>query len=989
MAEKAPWPDSTPEEDAAYALEAQMWDMEFVRDVVEQGGPQVAEYVDPEKAQLIPTRGRQYNVQGIYRPADEEKSLMEIERYAPIARELELAGREAPGPDTAAVVGGASATPQIWAHEFGHRRVHHEGGGGNERWRLIHDAFRSNTPTEWADAVMRWRSWNRRRFDRDPDIKNYRDIEQHLKETIATNRNYLLNAEVEAREAQSDVPKKREGFFTIESFRKDQEEQMEFRAKSWSIEKYNADIKRLEEKKASGGKVTMPSKTPEQARLMHAVASGWTPSRMKSPPSRAVAQEFVDADRKYSGGFAENRYWVGGLAPMSKVNAGYKGSLDNPLREFRRGGRTRRNGGGSGGVDLGGLTESPYTYEEQVKRDAFLNMDIQPKGVISTALYNIQQRNLAPPEPTIAATSGTAVTGPSGSDVTVYSGPRMTSGRRGTGRRGRGGRRNGGGRGGRGGGGAGGGGGGGATPPPVEQDPASYIGAAAPAADRESPYRDELRAHQAKIAATLGSARGGHVNYYQEGGDVSPEHPEGPNPHNPKTSPYQHKLWESEHHIDPPEPEEVVGDEVAEPGFLEKWFGITPTPPDATAEYLESIEQARGGRVGYQAGGRVMPPPVGGVPPWIEPVGSGPGFSLPEPEPEQGYQFGGMAARMGPAMRGAGRMMPGGGMPRGGVMGGQYRGVPPQRGGVQRGAPPGGGGWRAAIERGRQQRGAAPTGGLAAMMQRAQQQQAGAQPGAGTQGGFMAQLRQMQQQQAGGAQPGARGFLSRAARGDYGPGTTTRLPPGIDPRAVAADPQGWARHQQEAARRGMDDLGTGGVMGGQYDPGRIQLPGPSGPGQIPDWRQRGTIYDPSADPVVQQRKMLEGRIGRFPPPGGGGNPNRGRPGWDQIGDMGPIIGGGRRPGKPRPGPGMMPPGEEGGGIPGGPRVPPNMRGYLQKQRMMNRPPANVGGAQQQRVGMQDQQGALARAMQRGTGRAPPSRRFGRGRAGAGRGFQQR
>jgi hypothetical protein len=56
-------------------------------------------------------------------------------------------------------------------------------------------------------------------------------------------------------------------------------------------------------------------------------------------------------------------------------------------------------------------------------------------------------------------------------------------------------------------------------------------------------------------------------------------------------------------------------------------------------------------------------------------------------------------------------------------------------------------------------------------------------------------------------------------------------------------------------------------------------------------------------------------------------------------------------------------------------VPPNQRGFLQKQRMMNRPPSNVGGGVN-RVGQQDQQGALSRAMQRGTGRRPMSRRGG-------------
>ncbi len=69
------------------------------------------------------------------------------------------------------------------------------------------------------------------------------------------------------------------------------------------------------------------------------------------------------------------------------------------------------------------------------------------------------------------------------------------------------------------------------------------------------------------------------------------------------------------------------------------------------------------------------------------------------------------------------------------------------------------------------------------------------------------------------------------------------------------------------------------------------------------------------------------------------------------------------------------------GMTGGPRVPPSMRGMLQRERMMNRPrrgipgPAGAGGAPN-RVGQSDQQGGLARALQRGTGRPPMSRRQG-------------
>ena len=678
----------------------------------------------------------------------------------------------------------------------------------------------------------------------------------------------------------------------------------------------------------------MPSKTPKQAKFMRAIAHGWTPSRMKSPPSRAVAQEFVEADRKYSGGFAENRYWTGGLAAMDEAHAGYKrGSLDFKWQEggdvdyeengMRRGGRTRRNGGGAGGLGGLGATESPYTYEEQVKRDAFLNMDIQPNGTYSTMLYNLQQQNLPSPEPTIAG-----ATGPSGAEVTV--GPRLAGPRRGGRRGGRGGRRNGGGPGP----GPGPGPGGPGTAPPriIPTDPASYIGVSAEEKEalKQSPYRDQLREHKAKIAATLGSARGGHVNYYQEGGAARAGHPEdvgkkGPNPWDPEEDTAAYNYWETRFHQEPPPPEEIVEDEVAEPGFLERWFGVKPEPANIakTEEYLESINQARGGRVGYQTGGLAIAAPRGGVPPWIEPTG----------EPVQGYQFGGGARR---------------GMP--------YRGVPPQRGMMRRGA---GGDPRAMAGRmrgmaGRQRgmmqpgRAAPQRGGLAAMMQ-ARQQQAGAQPGGG---GILARIREAQQQQAGGA-------------GGITPGG-----PGYDP----GGPGTWA---------GRGGIPGGGMPGGnRYPPGYNNEAGiAQGPIEgLPPMRSPGdVIYDD------------------FTPGGGGGIHGRGRD-YDPTGGRGTIPPWKRPPGgriAPPPGkfprqpvqpggpggpfPGGRPPG---GGFPiqGGARVPPNMRGYLQKMRMQNRPPSGPVGGGGNRVGMADQQGALARAMQKGTGRAPTSRRmaFGRG-----------
>lgn len=241
--EKAPWPDSTEAEDAAYALEKQMWDFEFQRAVVDQGGPQLAGYVDPEKARLLGVGN--FNLQGMYSPPD-AKSIMDNERYGLITDQLKARNIEPPGPDTVSAVGASNANPQIWAHEFGHRRDELLHGGGRERNRLIHDAFRSDSPFEWAAAVNRWYAYNKVRFNKDDDINTFTDVEHHLKEAIASNRNALLQTEVDAREAEGDVPMRREGMFQTESLHRDQEDQMERRSNSWSLEEYNKLIKNME-----------------------------------------------------------------------------------------------------------------------------------------------------------------------------------------------------------------------------------------------------------------------------------------------------------------------------------------------------------------------------------------------------------------------------------------------------------------------------------------------------------------------------------------------------------------------------------------------------------------------------------------------------------------------------------------------------------------------------------------------------------------------
>lgn len=736
----------------------------------------------------------------------------------------------------------------------------------------------------------------------------------------------------------------------------------------------------------------MPSKTPKQAKFMRAVAHGWKPSRMKSPPSRAVAREFVEADRKYSGGFAENRYARGGLAFMNEVDSNSERA--RPLRGFQL-------GGGTAGI-------AGMYRRAQEMAEGSQDPEESPYGIeAGTTQQMLDRMGWSGPMGYLKLTSGlrqagwTPASGSGDGDLanTMWYPPEGTL--------------------------TGGDGEGGPPPRIIPTDPASYIGISAEEKEalKESPYREQLREHKAKIASTLGSARGGHVNYYQEGGAARSGHPEdtgakGPNPHDPVKEPAAYKYWESRFHKEPPPPEEVAA--APAPEKVPWYMRIAGYGSEEEAAEVDDVVtgaqtgQAYGGRVRYQLGGLAIAAPAGGVPPWISPTGSGPGYMEEE---AQGYQFGGIADRFNPPTAApaggpvpqslAGRAAPdmGGpapvmqrqmeqaqsafnpqtGGPRGGVMGGQYRGVPPQRGMISRGAPPGGGSQR----------------GFMGMMNRARQQAS-----------------------AGQNVPGYNRYLEM----QRGPGQSTRIPiqPGGTPQGALAQMYGQAQQQQRGARPGFRDPMSGG-RGGQYgyegDPSQPGYDDRSYEDFVAQQRQQGNVSGLPGITDEVLRSRYEGRNanqgaiftsgpgapgGGMASPGGGmytdpNHPFYSPPGsggsFDMGGNYTPPTSGflaghdptGGRPwgggrGKPRPGPGMMPPGEEGGGIPGGPRVPPNMRGYLQKQRMMNRPPANVGGGAN-RVGMQDQQGALSRAMQRGTGRAPPSRRFGRGRAGRGRGFE--
>lgn len=179
--------------------------------------------------------------------------------------------------------------------------------------------------------------------------------------------------------------------------------------------------------------------------------------------------------------------------------------------------------------------------------------------------------------------------------------------------------------------------------PPTGAPPVTPID---PRAGRDTPYSQALRAHRARVAASLGVPAGGYagggaVTGYQEGGAARPGHAEGPNPY-PEGS-ARWKLWERKHHIDPaPPPEPEAEAEEEERGWLSRLLGVETERQTRTERELEELEEARGGYIqNYQTGGlatamgaamdryrgapgmgvarnRFRAPPRGGVPPTIQ-----------------------------------------------------------------------------------------------------------------------------------------------------------------------------------------------------------------------------------------------------------------------------------------------------------------------------------------------------------------------------------
>jgi hypothetical protein len=237
LAQAAPWKGATPAENAAYAQQAELGDADFEREVVQQGGPSLEGHVDADRAHTLNTSG--YNVRGIYMPEGEPMSDKEKEHFAPILNEAKISEFE---PGNAYALGGHNAKPDIWAHEFDHRRQDVEELSpwlGKEKSATLMQAFRADSQEEWYEAVRVWHAYNQGKFQEKG--QTLLDVEEHLKGMLDSWGADLVKIEVDARESRGDRPKDQPGrFWGMDKgdLRKDAEEQAAKRAKSHDLQAF-------------------------------------------------------------------------------------------------------------------------------------------------------------------------------------------------------------------------------------------------------------------------------------------------------------------------------------------------------------------------------------------------------------------------------------------------------------------------------------------------------------------------------------------------------------------------------------------------------------------------------------------------------------------------------------------------------------------------------------------------------------------------------
>lgn len=249
----APWEGATAEEDHAYSQQVEFGNMEFEADVRHAMGPVGAEYIDADRARMI--RGS-WTLQGLHVPDefnyDDERYEKTIERYGPVMQRAD-ATLEA---DMVYAVGTHNARPELWAHEFMHRR--HTKEDIRFKYQLEETAvrkkmgFRAQTPDQWLRSVETWRSvMLNRQVENDYESISLDEAETHLKNTLETNTKEYLSEETDYLKKGDYVPKTRK--WASDSHSADAREALEWRQKSWNI-KNATRYKRMKERQAAKDK---------------------------------------------------------------------------------------------------------------------------------------------------------------------------------------------------------------------------------------------------------------------------------------------------------------------------------------------------------------------------------------------------------------------------------------------------------------------------------------------------------------------------------------------------------------------------------------------------------------------------------------------------------------------------------------------------------------------------------------------------------------
>ena len=254
----APWPDATAEENAAYNQQAQLGNMEFEQEVGARAGPVTAPYVDAERARYI--GGGDYDALGAYTgkrhlekvEAGTMSDNTVLDQALRRAQEKGLYKDMGLENDTAYAFG-HGARPDVWGHEFDHRRMEHrdlDPWVGEEKAVLLRQAFYAKDPIQWNDVLESWYAVTQYQ----QDYKSVADIEKNLKDTLTSWSDTLIEQEAKVRKLEGDKPKKRK--WAWDSLYQDAADGYEKRRKQWSLDKYDQMVDRLKqfEQEARNGK---------------------------------------------------------------------------------------------------------------------------------------------------------------------------------------------------------------------------------------------------------------------------------------------------------------------------------------------------------------------------------------------------------------------------------------------------------------------------------------------------------------------------------------------------------------------------------------------------------------------------------------------------------------------------------------------------------------------------------------------------------------